>query len=524
MGCIQSTAGAGPGPQVQAASPTGLIKVAGPLSERITAAYAKDGIALVSAADVSLEPKSPAIPSHAASLLDSSDNNQSTENPTKLLVCTANATEEQRVAMAMFHDYQNQASYWRNATGVAVKLFSTPPDANCPTGQPTNMPVKALAEALLAKDLAHPNIIKTYDVRCCRLSPAFLEALYSMQPGRPALQARRSSVLYSESIATSKEEDCHAEQVSNMVQAFTKYEGKTPLWNVAQKQDGDGATGVDTMSATLDGFGAPGGLGDDMCLSWVELLAHIGAKPNDYMTVIVMQHANYGQLWTAIKTSLTACTRGQRHPPHKQLTCSLHATPAAAAAACWHPWQNKVFTRRDGAPPSDKRRRLRALLRTAREIVMGMEHLHACNVVHGDLKPVSTQSERWPCDICLLRPLLLLLQANVLLHDSRADSRGFTAMLTDFGLAQFVSGAKHYCKNAGGTTAYMAPELFMDGELSRSSDVYAYGILLYEMVHGKAAYDKQHQQQVLVSVMHGFRPQWQAPDEGQLPELRALYL
>ncbi|KAJ9514847.1 hypothetical protein QJQ45_028605, partial [Haematococcus lacustris] len=114
--------------------------------------------------------------------------------------------------------------------------------------------------------------------------------------------------------------------------------------------------------------------------------------------------------------------------------------------------------------------------------------------------------------------------ANVLLHDSRADSRGFTAMLTDFGLAQFVSGAKHYCKNAGGTTAYMAPELFMDGELSRSSDVYAYGILLYEMVHGKAAYDKQHQQQVLVSVMHGFRPQWQAPDEGQLPGLRALYL
>ncbi|KAJ9514846.1 hypothetical protein QJQ45_028606, partial [Haematococcus lacustris] len=387
MGCIQSTAGAGPGPQVQAASPTGLVKVAGPLSERTTAASAKDGIALVSAADVSLEPKSPAIPSHAASLLDSSDNNQSTENPTKLLVCTANATEEQRVAMAMFHDYQNQArfvsaevraayayrppdghclghrrlclcvtrvyvtyaGYWRNATGVAVKLFSTPPDANCPTGQPTNLPVKALAEALLAKDLAHPNIIKTYDVRCCRLSPAFLEALYSMQPGRPALQARRSSVLYSESIATSKEEDCHAEQVSNMVQAFTKYEGKTPLWNVAQKQDGDGATGVDTMSATLDGFGAPGGLGEDMCLSWVELLAHIGAKPNDYMTVIVMQHANYGQLWTAIK--------------------------------------NKVFTRRDGAPPSDKRRRLRALLRTAREIVMGMEHLHACNVVHGDLKP-----------------------------------------------------------------------------------------------------------------------------------------
>lgn len=50
------------------------------------------------------------------------------------------------------------------------------------------------------------------------------------------------------------------------------------------------------------------------------------------------------------------------------------------------------------------------------------------------------------------------------------------------------------------------------------------GILLYEMVHGKAAYDKQHQQQVLVSVMHGFRPQWQVPDEGQLPELRALYL
>ncbi|PNG99789.1 Dual specificity protein kinase shkB, partial [Tetrabaena socialis] len=58
---------------------------------------------------------------------------------------------------------------------------------------------------------------------------------------------------------------------------------------------------------------------------------------------------------------------------------------------------------------------LRAMLRTAREIAQGMCHLHASQIVHGDLKP-----------------------ANVLLKSSRADRRGFIAKVADFGLSKIV--------------------------------------------------------------------------------------
>ena len=47
---------------------------------------------------------------------------------------------------------------------------------------------------------------------------------------------------------------------------------------------------------------------------------------------------------------------------------------------------------------------LRALLRTAREVATAMAHLHACSVVHGDLRP-----------------------HNVLLCSATLDRRGFTA-------------------------------------------------------------------------------------------------
>ncbi len=56
----------------------------------------------------------------------------------------------------------------------------------------------------------------------------------------------------------------------------------------------------------------------------------------------------------------------------------------------------------------EARVRYRALLRTAKEIAQGLEHLHYLNVVHGDLKP-----------------------GNVLLKGSRVDVRGFNAQVSE---------------------------------------------------------------------------------------------
>jgi len=102
--------------------------------------------------------------------------------------------------------------------------------------------------------------------------------------------------------------------------------------------------------------------------------------------------------------------------------------------------------RRVGRLPSEK------ALAVARDICAGVAAAHEKNVVHRDLKP-----------------------ANVMI-----DGRG-RGRVTDFGLA--VAGA-HASDNAG-TPAYMAPEQLAGEPASTASDIYALGLVLYEIFTGR---------------------------------------
>jgi len=105
--------------------------------------------------------------------------------------------------------------------------------------------------------------------------------------------------------------------------------------------------------------------------------------------------------------------------------------------------------RRIGRFPEDRG------LEIARQICAGLAAAHERNVVHRDLKP-----------------------ANVML-----DGAG-KVRLTDFGLA----GAAGESLRAG-TPAYMAPEQLSGGEVTPRSDIYALGLLLYELFTGQRALD-----------------------------------
>jgi hypothetical protein len=107
--------------------------------------------------------------------------------------------------------------------------------------------------------------------------------------------------------------------------------------------------------------------------------------------------------------------------------------------------------RRIGRLPSDK------ALELARQLCAGLAAAHERKVLHRDLKP-----------------------ANVLI-----DGRG-RAHLVDFGLAD-LTGERRDAREIAGTPGYMAPEQLEGREATTRTDVYALGLVMYEMFTGKRA-------------------------------------
>jgi eukaryotic-like serine/threonine-protein kinase len=104
-----------------------------------------------------------------------------------------------------------------------------------------------------------------------------------------------------------------------------------------------------------------------------------------------------------------------------------------------------------------------------RPICDALAEAHRVGLIHRDLKP-----------------------SNVFLHRNGATE---VVKIIDFGLARVV----HSDEAAGpiatmtsaiaGTPAYMAPERLLDGECDERADVYAMGVIVYEMLAGRRPFE-----------------------------------
>lgn len=99
-------------------------------------------------------------------------------------------------------------------------------------------------------------------------------------------------------------------------------------------------------------------------------------------------------------------------------------------------------------------------LKLIADILSGLEYARDRNIVHRDLKPEN---------------ILLEPQKNL-----------WTARIADFGIARIAEKASSIEVSIGdtGSPAYMAPEQFY-GNYSHASDLYAVGIMLYELLVGE---------------------------------------
>jgi hypothetical protein len=132
---------------------------------------------------------------------------------------------------------------------------------------------------------------------------------------------------------------------------------------------------------------------------------------------------------------------------------------------------------------------LPAVLRWCEQVARALAHVHTQGIVHRDLKP-----------------------ANVLIRASDES-----AVLTDFGIARHSDPEEADRLTASGTIlgtlCYMAPEQLRSERerIGPRTDVFALGILIYELLAGEVPYKGEHPAMIALQIL-----------EGQAPSLRRI--
>ena len=109
-------------------------------------------------------------------------------------------------------------------------------------------------------------------------------------------------------------------------------------------------------------------------------------------------------------------------------------------------------------------------------VLSALAAAHRAGLIHRDVKP-----------------------ENVLIAD---DGR---IKVADFGLARAVSAETQHTATGGvliGTVSYLAPELVVDGRADARADVYAAGVVLYELLTGAKPHEGESPIQVAYKHVH----------------------
>ena len=118
------------------------------------------------------------------------------------------------------------------------------------------------------------------------------------------------------------------------------------------------------------------------------------------------------------------------------------------------------------------------IVKIAVATLQGIKAAHDSNIIHRDIK-----------------------SENIMVSDSGV------AKVMDFGLAKNLErqNVTHVSKTIG-TIAYMAPEQIEGSKVDQRSDIYSFGVVLYEMITGRMPFIGEHEASTLYSIINESAP------------------
>lgn len=142
----------------------------------------------------------------------------------------------------------------------------------------------------------------------------------------------------------------------------------------------------------------------------------------------------------------------------------------------------------------------RRALSYAWQALQGLDAVHAAGVLHRDLKP-----------------------ANIMLEPSPGPVE--RVVLIDFGFASFEGSARLTAQGTVvGSLRYIAPERLLGEMIDHRSDVYAIGIIFYELLTGRPPFDSNDDFELIDQQLHAAPPPLAPPLPPIVDELLAIAL
>ena len=136
-------------------------------------------------------------------------------------------------------------------------------------------------------------------------------------------------------------------------------------------------------------------------------------------------------------------------------------------------------------------------------IASAIDYAHSRGMIHRDIKPANVLLRSMSGPVDIEKPL----------------PEDIEPILTDFGLVRLLDSSAHTSTGSvSGTPAYMSPEQARGAPVTKKTDIYSLGIMLYEMLAGSVPFDAESSFGVLMKHLNDPPP----PIFGISPDLQLI--